>query len=259
MANDSGLFWLERVHAKIWNRGDLESELFQKVEVTQTDYANLQERLKEQHPDRDLPEYNGEERNVRSVKLDVLRSISLAKALSPRRPDNNEDQVDDDDDSLLSKEGNSEIDVDSPGASDDEDGSGIDVDAPGPNDEDGSEIDVDAPGPNDEDGSEIDVDAPGPNDEGGSEIDVDTPGASNEDGSDFNSFFPFTLRFLDLSTLGFKDPEILGRFPSLLFIRQEYDRISALIKDKPKSKRGSVIVSGQPGTGEVLVSLSHSI
>jgi len=33
---------------------------------------------------------------------------------------------------------------------------------------------------------------------------------------------------------------------------REYDHISALIENRPRSKDGSVIVSGQPGTGEVL-------
>ena len=86
--------------------------------------------------------------------------------------------------------------------------------------------------------------------------DDEDPGPSNEDVSDIKSFFPFTLRFLDLSALDLKE-ELPDRFPSPLFLRQEYDDISELIKKEPK--KGSVIVSGRPGTGEVLVSLSHRI
>ena len=92
--------------------------------------------------------------------------------------------------------------------------------------------------------------------EDGSGIDGDGLGAGIVDDSDINSFFPFTLRFLDLSTLDLKE-EVPGHVPLPLFFRQEYDDISALIEKGPKN--GSVIVSGQPGTGEVLVSLSHKI
>jgi hypothetical protein len=98
--------------------------------------------------------------------------------------------------------------------------------------------------PENEDTSEFDVDGPGPE-------------ARNEGGSGINSLFPFTLKFLDLTTLGLK--YVPPRLPSPLFLRQEYDDISALIEREPKSTYGSVIVTGQPGIGEVLVSPSHRI
>jgi len=89
-------------------------------------------------------------------------------------------------------------------------------------------------------------------------VDVDDgPEASNEDDSEINSLFPFTLRYMDLSTLELKHTS--DRFPSSLFIREEYDHISKLISEQPKTGKGSVIVSGQPGTGEVLISLSRRI
>jgi hypothetical protein len=43
------------------------------------------------------------------------------------------------------------------------------------------------------------------------------------------------------------------------FSSEEYDRISREIEDEPVNGHGSVIVSGQPGTGEIRVSLSHGI
>jgi len=172
LADNPDYPWLEEIRSKIWNRKDLEPELFRRVEITQAHYAELQKRLKERHSDRDLPEYDGGKHNVRRVKLDFLRSIT---PLSPRHPVNNEDRVDDDN---------------------------------------------------------------GP--------------ASNEDGSEMNSFFPTTLSFLDLSILDLKE-KVPDRLPLPLFLRQEYDHISALIKEY------SVIVTGQPGTGRVLFSLSHRI
>jgi len=181
LADDPDIPWLEEVHSKIWNKKDLEWELFRKVKVTHVHYTQLQERLKEQHPDRDSPDYDGRNHDVQSVKLDFLRSIT---PLSPLHPDNNELRVGNDDKS----------------------------------------------------------------------------GASNEDkdGSVINSFFPFNLSFLDLSTLGLRK-EVPENMPFPLFLRQEYDHISALIKKEPRNGQGSVIISGQPGTGEVLVSLSHRI
>ncbi len=83
------------------------------------------------------------------------------------------------------------------------------------------------------------------------------PEASDEDNSEINSFFPFTLSYLDFSTLKLKAN--LERFHPALLLRQEYNHISKLINEGPKNGTGSVIFSGQPGTGEVLVSLFHRI
>ena len=175
MADSPDSPWLEEVHSKIWNRKELEPELFRKVKVTQAHYIELQTCLKEQRSDRDLPEYNGKSHNVLSVKLDFLRSIS---PLFRWHADKDEVRVDYDDDSE----------------------------------------------------------------------------ANNEDCFEINSFFPFTLRFLDFSTLDLKE-KLPNYIPLPLFLRQEYDHISALIKKEPRNSQGSVIVSGQPGTGEALVSL----
>jgi hypothetical protein len=81
--------------------------------------------------------------------------------------------------------------------------------------------------------------------------------ASNEVDSEINSLFPYTLRYLDLSTLELENK--LDRFPLPFLLRQEYDHISDLIRNSPRNGKGSIIVSGQPGTGEVLVSLSRMI
>jgi hypothetical protein len=62
----------------------------------------------------------------------------------------------------------------------------------------------------------------------------DDDGPEASDDSEINSYFPFTLRYLDLSTLRLESE--LDRFPLVLFI-----------------------VSGRPGTGEVFVSLSRRI
>ncbi len=85
----------------------------------------------------------------------------------------------------------------------------------------------------------------------------DDPEATNEDDCKIDSFFPFTLNYLDLSTLELKHES--DCFPSPLFVRQEYDHISKLINKRPRDGKGSVIITGQPGTGEVLVSLSCRI
>jgi hypothetical protein len=162
---DNDSFWLEELRSNLWNKKDLKKQLFREVVVTKAHYDELENRLKAQHPDRDLPGYDGGQHDVRSIKLDVLR---LDFPALPQHPDNNEDQVDDDLE------------------------------------------------------------------------------AGNEDVSDVNSLFPFTLNFLDLSTLKLKD--MPQRLPYPLYVRKEYEAISALIEDWT----GSVLVSGQPGTGEVL-------
>jgi hypothetical protein len=79
-----------------------------------------------------------------------------------------------------------------------------------------------------------------------------------EENIEIKSLFPYLLTFLDLSPLAIEETSP-GRFTSPLFYRKEYEHISGLIKDKPQNNRGSVIVSGQPGSGEFIVSLSHRI
>ena len=179
--------WLSELHKKIWNKKDLRPNLFRTVKVTLADYAAMQKRLKDLHPDRDLPDYDGNEDQigVLSVKLDFLRSLpsvssakaSPTKGSSSRHPDH----------------------------SDDEDSE-----------------------------------------------------ADNDDDIILKSLFPSTLSFLDLSPLGLKE-KMPGRFILPLLNRKEYKDISELIKKKPQNSGGSVLVSGQPGSGAFLVSLSHRI
>jgi hypothetical protein len=102
-----------------------------------------------------------------------------------------------------------------------------------------------------------DYDDPEASHEDGSNMDVDGRETNNEWGSGASSPFRFTLRFLDLTALNLKN--VPPHLPSPLFLRQEYDDISALIGRQPQNKHSLVIVSGQPGTGEVLVSLCHRI
>ena len=85
----------------------------------------------------------------------------------------------------------------------------------------------------------------------------EVPGDDGDD-SGINSFLPFNLDFLDLSSLDLKE-KLLENIPFPLFLCEEYDHISALIKKEPQNSQGSVIVSGQPGTGEVLASLPGRI
>jgi len=83
-------------------------------------------------------------------------------------------------------------------------------------------------------------------------------GASDEDDHDeISSLFPFSLNYLDFSTLRLEATH--ERFPPAILLRQEYNHISELINARQKNGAGSVIFSGQPGTGEVLVSLFHRI
>ena len=81
--------------------------------------------------------------------------------------------------------------------------------------------------------------------------------ADNTDDDEINSLFPSTLKYLDLSTLQLEYQS--NRFPPIIFLREEYNYISELIKKRPSNGRGSVVLSGQHGTGEVLVSLPRSV
>ena len=87
--------------------------------------------------------------------------------------------------------------------------------------------------------------------------DDDKPEGRSKEDFQIDSFFPYTLTYLDLSILKLKSQS--DRFPMPIFIREEYSIMSKLINERPQSGRGSVIVTGQPGTGEVFTFLSRRI
>jgi hypothetical protein len=72
----------------------------------------------------------------------------------------------------------------------------------------------------------------------------DNYGMDNE----LRAFFPATVTYMDLSSLKLKKPP--PRIPVPLLIRQEYSIISDMLNKLPEGNAGSVVVSGQPGTGE---------
>ena len=140
------------------------------MEISRAHYDALQDHLDQKYHDRGSEKYNGIFNNVLRDKLDILKQTFPTESSSPRRSDNNKDQVDD---------------------------------------------------------------------------------------FEFESFFPSTLQFLDLSSLELMDEP--DRFPTSLLLREEYNHISKLIYEYPQESHGLVILSGQPGTGEVLISLSCMI
>ena len=87
--------------------------------------------------------------------------------------------------------------------------------------------------------------------------DEDEEASNADDDAEIKSLFPFTIRFLDLSTLELK--EVPPHLPVPLILRQDYKDISKLIKKNYEHGAVSVLVTGQPGTGEFLVSPSHRI
>ena len=232
------LLWLSELHKKIWNKKNLRPELFRTVKVTLADYDALQKRLEDLHPNRDSPDYDGNENQigVLSVKLDFLRSLPSAIEASPakgkdsssRHPGHNDDE----DSSAIEASPAKAKDSSSrhPGHNDDEDSSAIEASPAKAKDSSSRHPD------NDDEDSE----------------------ANNKDNTVLKTLFPYTLKFLDLSSLGLKE-KMPGRFILPLLYRKEYEDISELIKKKPQNSGGSVLVSGQPGSGAFLVSLSHRI
>jgi hypothetical protein len=200
------LAWLNELHEKVWNQQSRRPELFREVIVTAADYAALQKRLTELHPDRDKQDYDGDNSDVLSDKLTFLRSRSSAKGslklLQQRLRQ------------LLQQRREKPCQQNPPSLAE--------------------PLSSQHDNPNDDDD------------------------ASDEDDTAMKSLFPYLLTFMDLSPLALetKDP---GPFTSPLLCRDEYECISELIRKKPKNNKGSVVVSGQPGLGEFLVSLSHRI
>jgi hypothetical protein len=169
-ASGDDIPWLKKLHSEIWGRQDRKAECLRQVKVTREHYDALQTTLLQKYPNRETPQYDGQDHFVVSNKLDIIRPTA-----EPLHPDNEEGRVDG----------------------------------------------------------------------------VDNPEAI-EDDFELDSLFPSTLRYLDLSTLNLKEKS--PRFPSTLFLRREYDHITRLIDERPNKNFGSVIISGQPGTGEVIFS-----
>ena len=101
----SDLSWLQELHRKIWNRNDLEPELFREVTVTRTHYDELQNLLDDLHKDRDSPGYDGHQWDVQGVKLNFLLSIIRRQAPHPDSNDNRRNVVDDDDSGEIDRSG----------------------------------------------------------------------------------------------------------------------------------------------------------
>jgi hypothetical protein len=80
----------------------------------------------------------------------------------------------------------------------------------------------------------------------------------DSEASDNHKLFPSVFTYLDLSPLELK-AEVTSRFPLPILVRQDYKDMTKLIDGQSPDALGSVIVSGQPGTGEFLVSLFHRI
>jgi hypothetical protein len=80
----------------------------------------------------------------------------------------------------------------------------------------------------------------------------------DSEATDNHNLFPSVFTYLDLASLELKE-KVTSRFPLPLLVRQDYKDMTKLIDDEPRDSEGSVIVSGQPGTGEFLVSLFHRI
>lgn len=162
--------WLFDLHSKIWDRKDLEQELFYRLEITAAHYVELQKRLDDLYPNRSSEDYqNG---NVLSIKLNILRSF-----------------------------------------------------APPPE----ALIQVTSTGGDDEQ-NEVD-------------------GMDDE----LRALFPDTVTYMDLSSLKLKKPP--PRIPLPLLIRKEYGIITNMLNKLPEGNAGSVIISGQPGTGETFILL----
>jgi len=106
-----------------------------------------------------------------------------------------------------------------------------------------------------DDGVEADPEIQSPHDDNNR---VDEDDEDDPEIQSLESLFPSHLSFLDLSPLKLEQ-DITNRFRLPLLLCQEYEHISELIKSKSQDSGGSVIVNGQPGTGEFLVSLSHRI
>jgi hypothetical protein len=76
-------------------------------------------------------------------------------------------------------------------------------------------------------------------------------GQGNDIGAELDFFLPKTVEYLDLSSLQLLNST--PRLPLPLFYRHEYKVISDLIEKQPINSSGCVIISGQPGTGEIYV------
>jgi hypothetical protein len=224
------------------------------VQITQTDYTALQERLKVIRQDRDKLDYNGgsSKPDVLKVKLDFLHTLNPVEASPSQHPGGDDNRVGDDDNSEARKEvANSKArnEIAHPESSNEVADSKARNEIAVP---ESSNEAADSESNNETTDSESDneiADSESNNEAADSE-------PSNDNDGVLQSLFPYILDFLDLSALGL---EVTGRLPLPLLLRKEYKKISKLIKKEPDGSRGSVMVSGQPGTGEFLVSPSHRV
>ena len=88
------------------------------------------------------------------------------------------------------------------------------------------------------------------NQQTGSKNDEDLEENDDDTNVELRSLFPAKIKYLDLSSLELT--ETTERLPMPILLRKEYDLISQLLEQRPKSIAGCAIISGQPGIGAIL-------
>lgn len=223
------MLWLVEIHRKLWRRRDLFDKVFRTVNLAETDFIELQQKLHSLNPSRSSESYVA--KDVLATQADFLRSRSftdMETATHFINYDTSSDLVpqlvvDVSKDLTLSIA----TDVTEANIVDDTDDEGVgDMDSM-----DASEAI-----------EQSDVSAE-PDSSGISYIVTDAAHLSKGT----TAIFPCTVRYMDLTIFNL---EHFNRVPHLMCIRDEWRTMVDIFNQKKKGILGSAVFTGQPGIGE---------
>jgi hypothetical protein len=218
--------WLLEIHGKLWGRKDFSDQIFRTVQLTQTDFIELQLQLEKRNSSRSSGSYVAAD--VLAVKSDFLRSRNPVNAGADPR--------------LTKSDTGSNTNLEPPVAIDN---TSMHV-APS-NLADAMDVDSGA----DSDLSDADADT----DSNVSDADfgafADSPAYIHADAAELSkrptAILPRIVRYMDLTPFGLKE---LDRVPHMMLIRDEWEALVNITKARLQGVRGSAIITGQPGIGE---------
>jgi hypothetical protein len=210
--------WLIEIHQKLWGRKDLSDQIFRSVQLTKTDFIELQLQIENCNSSHSSGSYVAAD--VLAVKSDLLRS---------REPIN----IDADARLAMSDRG-SNINLVPPAVVDTSSTLADPMDVDSGADSDVSDADADS------DVSDADFGAF-----------ADSPSYILADAAELSkgptAIFPRIIRYMDLTGLGLKH---LTRVPHLMLIRDEWEVLIDITNRRSQGLLGSAIITGQPGIGE---------
>ena len=218
--------WLTELHTKLWGKRQLFDDIFRTVTLIKAGFIQLQQQLHSRNPERNSNTYVAQ--NVLAIKAEFLRSRSSADSTAIAS------HIEPNDNLVPKLVFNTTHDVSPTGMPSDT------VETDEDNVVDTASTDTAAVHANTTDADPDPVLY---------YIKEDVFYLSTRD----TPIFPSTIRYMDLRVLELT--HFTTRIPQLMFLRKEWDNMVDIFNKREKGIRKGAVFTGQPGIGEVVLSI----